>query len=350
MKYLIILVALISLIAINTLSLDKRRSRRDGTGTFDEGYTCPGLSITSVSTTEDNVEEVLQDAYFKPSQIDAPSDDTEKIGWAFKLTAAPATSGSKLLVLSGTQYYLPYRLLNCDFAVRPSATSCNLILEGTAYNDNKEYFKVKLVLPHGYYKTYITENQANTIVNSINLQCNTNHNLIKTYKSSLNKYFGDYSTNKDLFDASSSSATQLAAQKTAEQAKQTALTAQIKTYSDQLKPINDSITKTQNTIDDYTKKKDQLYANANGLKTENTAIDVQVKLLEGTTIPNYQSKKAAYKLNFDAALVQIDKYISDVKASSAPHIDSYWAAVRKAIAEDNKTKTEVTALLNKIYP
>jgi hypothetical protein len=161
-----------------SFSSAKAQTKTKGSGSWETGYNCPGIEISTNGSHFDGLTKV----YFDPKSIESPSTDNSELGIYFKLITAEPKLNFPLNPFLGTvlrkdkrpgdrinSYYLPFRYITNNFYYLSSGMDFSQpCMQAWVTNDDKETFLFKINLPYKLIGYYITNEQANLTCQKIN--------------------------------------------------------------------------------------------------------------------------------------------------------------------------------------
>ena len=160
----------------------KLKSKDDGSGTWDDGFHCPGLVIANVDPAQkDNKLKFTEkeELFFKPKQILGA---IGKHGIFLQFKKVPSDALKEVLVAGDEGFYLPYRFMQNNFQyVREGALKWRII-QGYLTNDENKNFFVRLTLPRSTVGHIISTEQCENLIFWINKRREEYQGHIITHK------------------------------------------------------------------------------------------------------------------------------------------------------------------------
>ena len=150
------------------------RTKNDGSGTWLDGYNCPGIEL-KVGNTSDKYSKYSL-GYFYANYLNSSVTPYE-LGIPFNFTDSPTNENMLKLFThyNGSIYYIPFSSLTSNLTYsNPSYFSYQMIL-GEAKVANKS-ISFKILLPYGTFSRYLSHKEGEDIVNTLNI------NMEKYYK------------------------------------------------------------------------------------------------------------------------------------------------------------------------
>lgn len=135
------------------------KTKRDGSGDWASGYSCPGVYI-------DNVEQKGGEAKILASQIKSKTD----LGLTLTFTTAPAADSltAKILTkVSDKVYFIPYRFISADTMAYNNPVGSNKNLQFSFFDDANVTHNFKINLPYKIFGWYISDEEANKLLGFI---------------------------------------------------------------------------------------------------------------------------------------------------------------------------------------
>lgn len=180
-----------------TIIQRKLGTKSDGSGTWLNGYECPGILI---SETNSVVETRYPLGYFYPSRLNSTI-APYSLGFPFNFTNMP-TNETILNVFTHYQdsiYYIPYSILTSNFIYsNPSYFDYQQIRGSIKKYSNKTSnfttINFKILLPYGTFSRFISHQEAEDIVHTLNINLEHYHHKVEEAKNKIkenvNNYFG----------------------------------------------------------------------------------------------------------------------------------------------------------------
>lgn len=178
----------------------KLETKSDGSGTWLNGYECPGILINK---SKSDIETRYPLGYFYPSHLNS-TDAPYSLGFPFNFTTMP-TNEIILDVFTHFQdtiYYIPYSLLASNFTYsNPSyfdyqqiRGSVKKYINGTT---NFTTINFKILLPYGTFSRYISHQEAEDIVNTLNINLEKYHHKVEDAKNKIKENVNNYFEKED---------------------------------------------------------------------------------------------------------------------------------------------------------
>jgi len=206
----------ISLLSLTISSLVNRIQKEkgflykdtEGSGSWDTFYDCPRILIAEGSGNYVN----QGGAKIYAKNIINPTVDADKLGFVFDFNSAPGELLKRVgTQISGNKYYVPYRYFNGDFKYsNPNQENKNI--EGWFSDDNKKSYRMKVDFPFKSTGWFITDDEAQKIMNAVNSYSVREKGIIKSTKNEINSESSTYFQKKPLLDAAVKNKDSLAAE------------------------------------------------------------------------------------------------------------------------------------------
>merc|ERR1712166_385998 len=312
-------IALVILATLSVASASKIQShaavKSDGSGDWDNGYTCPKLMINGVDQGE---VKILAKQVVKPT--------AENIShMMFQFTEAPKAEFKKLgRDFGNNKWGLSYRKSCAHFKfVNPSG---NKFIHGYIYNEAGKIVSFKLLLPWKFFGWYINDTQGTAIATGMNKASIDRTSAVINHKNILSKNYADFVKAKQ---------------------------AKLKAFSEQIGALRATALAKQKTVNENSHSLqeadtliNELIRKASQLGSQKNAIVEAVKKIEDAK-SDIAKTKATLTADVDAAKTEITKAFADL-LENAPtrktEIDASKAALFAAKKED------FISNINKIYP
>merc|ERR1712160_10625 len=308
-------IALVILATLSVASASKIQShaavKSDGSGDWDNGYTCPKLMINGVDQGE---VKILAKQVVKPTAENV-------YHMMFQFTEAPKAEFKKLgRDFGNNKWGLSYRKSCAHFKfVNPSG---NKFIAGYIYNEAGKIVSFKLLLPWKFFGWYINDTLGTAIATGMNKASIDRTSAVINQKDGFEAYVKAKETKLKAFKE------QIGALRTTAEAKQ--------------KTVNEN----QHSLQEADTLINELIREASQLGSQKNAIDEAVKKIEDAK-SDIAKTKATLTADVDAAKTEITKAFADL-LENAPtrktEIDASQAALFAAKKEDFITN------INKIYP
>merc|ERR1740139_108107 len=306
-------IALVILATLSVASASKIQShaavKSDGSGDWDNGYTCPKLMINGVDQGE---VKILAKQVVKPTAENV-------YHMMFQFTEAPKAEFKKLgRDFGNNKWGLSYRKSCAHFKfVNPSG---NKFIAGYIYNEAGKIVSFKLLLPWKFFGWYINDTQGTAIATGMNKASIDRTSAVINQKDILSKNYANYVVTADNLDQATN--------------QKDGFEAYVKAKETKLKAFKEQIGALRTT------------AEAKQLGSQKNAIDEAVKKIEDAK-SDIAKTKATLTADVDAAKTEITKAFAALLGNAPTRkteIDASKAALFAAKKEDFITN------INKIYP
>lgn len=220
----IIALIVISLISLSlTVSLDrvkrsksqsKTKSKSEGSGDYNTGFVIPGFLVAKGKDAFNSDKILGANAKFKPLALENPTTDDDKLGWCFEMED-PKEELAKIMVKGKVAKFwcIPFRWFTSVMEfTNPFGDYKSLT--GWVVNDEKESYKVKVLLPYKTVGWYITDDEANKCSGNINVNRMKQQGSVKNGKSAVNSAAVSLTTNAPLLKSATDGAEKLKAEQT----------------------------------------------------------------------------------------------------------------------------------------
>jgi hypothetical protein len=275
--------------------LHKRYHSKDGSGTWDDGYTCPGLSITQITSTQKDQATALsnkEEVFFEPRWI------MNAIGKGvfFKFTKSePSAFLQKILVkdTESDKWVLPYRLMTTDLEFVREGLKSLRVVQAYFTNDEGENFFLKLYLPTPMVGHIISTEQCNSLVKWINIRRKESQSHISEAKKILSALSVEIIESKSLLDKLT---------------KQVTSKAEIKKETEQeKKDVEDKKAAIQKNLDEARKKLEELQIQINDLRNTHDKLTTEFEEYENklSYLKNVEAEQENFLNNIEKAKVDL---------------------------------------------
>jgi hypothetical protein len=353
-KSIIFIALVISSYALSVRRVEKSAAKKaktgaktkdDGSGTWADGYNCPGFLVVTGSTAFNDDQRKGKGKFFA-AKLETPVTAEEKLGWTFDMTAqAPSDPLTKIMVKIGTtnNYYIPFRWLSSDFSyTNPSGYK---YLEGWVTNDSKEVFHLRVLLPYKTISWYINDDEGKKIAGLLNTKRNEHKNIVDAKKSGANTAANAYISNKPLFDASSGSATALKAEQDKQKAQVVTLTTDQATKQATYDTNQAKITDLESQLQTLKAAQNDLNASITSISNQIATINANIAASDGGAAASVLVTR--YQTALSQAQTDLTKYLGELKAEATIRATDIDAAQTAALALN---KVTFTSSLNKVFP
>merc|ERR1712166_1285890 len=309
-------IALVILATLSVASASKIQShaavKSDGSGDWDNGYTCPKLMINGVDQGE---VKILAKQVVKPTAENV-------YHMMFQFTEAPKAEFKKLgKDFGNNKWGLSYRKSCAHFKfVNPSG---NKFIAGYIYNEAGKIVSFKLLLPWKFFGWYINDTQGTAIATGMNKASIDRTSAVINQKDILSKNYANYVVTADNLDQATN-------QKDGFEAYVKAKETKLKAFKEQIGALRTTAEAKQKTVNE----------NQHSLQAADTLINElireAVKKIEDAK-SDIAKTKATLTADVDAAKTEITKAFADL-LENAPtrktEIDASKAALFAAKKED----------------
>merc|ERR1740117_2283766 len=308
-------IALVILATLSVASASKIQShaavKSDGSGDWDNGYTCPKLMINGVDQGE---VKILAKQVVKPTAENV-------YHMMFQFTEAPKAEFKKLgRDFGNNKWGLSYRKSCAHFKfVNPSG---NKFIHGYIYNEAGKIVSFKLLLPWKFFGWYINDTQGTAIATGMNKASIDRTSAVINQKDGFEAYVKAKETKLKAFKE------QIGALRTTAEAKQ--------------KTVNEN----QHSLQAADTLINELIREASQLGSQKNAIDEAVKKIEDAK-SDIAKTKATLTADVDAAKTEITKAFAAL-LGNAPTRKTEIDASKAALFAANKA--DFISNINKIYP
>merc|ERR1712160_211653 len=308
-------IALVILATLSVASASKIQShaavKSDGSGDWDNGYTCPKLMINGVDQGE---VKILAKQVVKPTAENV-------YHMMFQFTEAPKAEFKKLgRDFGNNKWGLSYRKSCAHFKfVNPSG---NKFIAGYIYNEAGKIVSFKLLLPWKFFGWYINDTQGTAIATGMNKASIDRTSAVINQKDGFEAYVKAKETKLKAFKE------QIGALRTTAEAKQ--------------KTVNEN----QHSLQAADTLINELIREASQLGSQKNAIDEAVKKIEDAK-SDIAKTKATLTADVDAAKTEITKAFAAL-LGNAPTRKTEIDASKAALFAANKA--DFISNINKIYP
>merc|ERR1712160_179451 len=311
-------IALVILATLSVASASKIQShaavKSDGSGDWDNGYTCPKLMINGVDQGEGKI---LAKQVVKPTAENV-------YHMMFQFTEAPKAEFKKLgRDFGNNKWGLSYRKSCAHFKfVNPSG---NKFIAGYIYNEAGKIVSFKLLLPWKFFGWYINDTQGTAIATGMNKASIDRTSAVINQKDILSKNYANYVVTADNLDQ---------------------VTNQKDGFEAYVKAREKTVNENQHSLQAADTLINELIREASQLGSQKNAIDEAVKKIEDAK-SDIAKTKATLTADVDAAKTEITKAFAAL-LGNAPTRKTEIDASKAALFAANKA--DFISNINKIYP
>merc|ERR1712160_2559 len=308
-------IALVILATLSVASASKIQShaavKSDGSGDWDNGYTCPKLMINGVDQGE---VKILAKQVVKPTAENV-------YHMMFQFTEAPKAEFKKLgRDFGNNKWGLSYRKSCAHFKfVNPSG---NKFIHGYIYNEAGKIVSFKLLLPWKFFGWYINDTQGTAIATGMNKASIDRTSAVINHKNILSKNYANFVVTADNLDQATN-------QKDGFEDFVKAKQAKLKAFSEQIGALRATALAKQKTVNE----------NSHSLQEADKKIEDAKSDIAKT--------KATLTADVDAAKTEITKAFAAL-LGNAPTRKTEIDASKAALFAANKA--DFISNINKIYP
>lgn len=332
-------IALVILATLSVASASKIQShaavKSDGSGDWDNGYTCPKLEINGVDQGE---VKILAKQVVKPTAENV-------YHMMFQFTEAPKAEFKKLgRDFGNNKWGLSYRKSCAHFKfVNPSG---NKFIAGYIYNEAGKIVSFKLLLPWKFIGWYINDTQGTAIATGMNKASIDRTSAVINQKDILSKNYANYVVTADNLDQVTNQKDGFEAYVKARETKLKAFKTQIGALRTTAEAKQKTVNENQHSLQAADTLINELIREASQLGSQKNAIDEAVKKIEDAK-SDIAKTKATLTADVDAAKTEITKAFAAL-LGNAPTRKTEIDASKAALFAANKA--DFISNINKIYP
>lgn len=352
----IIALIVISLISLSlTVHLDrvkrsksksKTKAKSEGSGDYKTGYVIPGFLVAKAKDAFNSDKILGAEAKFKALSLENPTSEDEKLGWCFEM-ADPKEELAKIMIKGKTAktWYIPFRWITSVLEYSNPYGDYKS-LTGWVVNDDKESYKVKVLLPYKTVGWYITDDEANKVSGNINVNRIKQQGNVKNGKSAVNSAAVSYTTNAPLLKSATDGAEKLKAEQTKLKADLEKLKKDSETKEATFEKNAGAITESEIKLNELKTAQNNLGREISNIGSQIESIQQALSLAEANTTPAQLKTKyeEVVKKNTDDLKTAI-KTLKDLAPPRATDLDT----AEKAVVDKSDLATLGTNL-SKVAP
>jgi len=267
----------------------KIKSQDDGSGSWENGFDCPGIQISSDNgKTWTSKERVI----IRPLEI-VDEKLAQDIGIKFEFSSKKPSEKLKQVLISGSdpnKFILPYRLISGKFTWS-NPNFDNKYIQGSVTNDLKITYQFKLLLPYKTIGWYINDKQLNSLCESINKKKDTHTSSVQKEKANAESASGSYISNKLLLEEAEKNAGNNAALKANAEAQKVLLSTKIDLLNTNLIKTRQDIANLESQLAELKSRYDSDNSELNSLSNQMTDLDSTILSASSNTITFDNTKK-----------------------------------------------------------
>lgn len=335
----------------SSTSLIKRSSKSDGSGSWADGFECPGLLISNSKGELQNEGK----ATFKPVKLEAAvtSPTAKDIGWVFEFPAGKAPGDNLKKVMhpvngKANHFYIPFRYISGTFSYTNPWFKSKYV-EGVLTNDGHEQFNFKLNLPYKVVGNYIDDKEGTKIANLLNQAKSQHQTAISSAKTAAKIAVQQYLSSKSSLDHANKNGTTIEETKNKMKVQIDSLAKKVNSIQTELSTFQSEIYTLEKQLGEKKAQAASLAANLDGMKNAISSLNKNMEEM-GKDSASIETLKKNLAATLKSANEDLDKQLAVVKAEAPEKKTEVEAAKTAVINTTPNSEVDFNTNIQKVFP